>query len=66
MFGYVLHGKGDVDIRAVIPPPRRLRRGGLREHHPVREWGSIMPRTPFREGAGHYGAQVEIERNNLI
>lgn len=32
MFGYVLRGKGDVDIRAVIPPPRRLRRGGLREH----------------------------------
>lgn len=37
MFGYVLHGKGDVDIRAVIPPPRRVRRGGLREHHPDRE-----------------------------
>ena len=37
MFGYVLHGKGDVDIWAVIPPSRRLRRGGLREYHPVRE-----------------------------
>ena len=37
MFGYVLHGKGDVDVRAVIPPPRHLLRGGLREHHPVRE-----------------------------
>lgn len=37
MFGYVLRGKGDVDIRAAIPPPRRLRRGELREYHPVRE-----------------------------
>ena len=37
MFGYVLHGKDDVGIRAVIPPLRRLRRGGRREHHPVRE-----------------------------
>lgn len=37
MFGYVLQGEGAVDIRAVIPPLRRLRRGGLREHHPVRE-----------------------------
>lgn len=24
-----------------------------------------MPRTPFREGAGHYDAQVEVEENSF-
>ena len=59
MFGYVLHGKGDVDIRAVIPPPRRMRRGGLREHHPDREQHNAP--HPLDEGVGHYAAQVEVK-----